>query len=77
MKGIKMIIEKRQLIHNMLIKHFTEEGLVFIDKMNSNGGFYFFDDATALELKMKGYNVLRAPNGTKSTKRQPAWYIKE
>lgn len=71
-----MIVENRQLIHDMLISHFTEEGLVYIDKMNSNGGLYFFDDATALELKKKGYKVFYAPNGTRSTERKPAWYIK-
>lgn len=70
-----MIIERAQLIRKMLLDHLLENGYEFVDRSGEGGGFYFFDEALAEELKAKGYRVKFAQEGARSTGNRPAWYI--
>lgn len=71
-----MIVEKNKLIHDMLIKHFVENNMEYIDKTDKGGAIYFFDEAASKELALKGYKVQYAQNGSKSTSGRAAWYIR-
>lgn len=71
----KMIVENNTLIHDMLIRHFLDHRLEYVDLTDRGGSLYFFDEATSKELAEKGYEVHYAQNGTKNTSNRPAWYI--
>ena len=59
-----------------LIRHFTDNKIEFVDKTDRGGSLYFFDKNIADDLKGRGYEVLYAENGSKSTGYRPAWYIR-
>lgn len=64
------------LHHVDVIVLFQDKGLDYVDKTAQGGGFYFFSEAMAEELKTQKCHVSYAPNGTKSTKGRPAWFVK-
>ena len=53
-----------------------DTGLEYVDKTESGGSLYFFDETIADSLKQEGYSVFYAPNGTKGTKHRAAWFVK-
>ena len=60
----------------VIVNRLIRKGLKYVDQTEKCGALYFFDKAMADELKKEGVTVAYAPNGTKSTKGKPAWYVK-
>ncbi|MBR0340884.1 MAG: AAA family ATPase [Oscillospiraceae bacterium] len=60
----------------VIVNRLIRKGLKYVDQTEKGGALYFFDKAMADELKKEGVTVAYAPNGTKSTKGKPAWYVK-
>lgn len=62
--------------HAVIINRFKRHGIRYLDLTAKGGAIYFFDKTMADELKKEGLTILYAANGTKSTKGEPAWYVK-
>lgn len=62
--------------HAEMIELFRDRGLEYVDKTAQGGGFYFFNETMAEELKIQKCHVSYAPNGTKNTEGRPAWFVK-
>lgn len=64
-----------------LIKYLTSKGLNPIDKRNKGGGLWVVGGSELKpileKLTNKDINFEFAPNGSRSTRRQPAWYTKD
>ena len=70
-----MIDSREKLMHDAIVRHFTDESIEYIDKTEKGGSLYFFDEQAAKDLQSKGYSVRFAEKGTKGTEHRAAWYI--
>lgn len=70
-----MIESKAKLMYDAIVRHFTDDGIEYIDKTEKGGSLYFFDERVAEELQTKGYSVRFTEKGTKGTEHRAAWYI--
>lgn len=61
---------------NEILHYLQDNRYDYIDKTEKGGALYFFEQAAADELKKRGINVMHAPNGSRSTKNRPAWFVK-
>ena len=70
-----MIERYNMIVHDMVVSNLKFRGIEFIDLTAVGGGLYFFDQTFADDLKAGHYDVRYARNGTRRTRRRPAWYM--
>lgn len=70
-----MIERYSMIVHDMVVSNLKFRGIEFIDLTDVGGGLYFFDKTFADDLKAGHYDVRYARNGTRRTRRRPAWYM--
>ena len=71
-----MLKNKKDVLADSVVQYLREKHLEYIDKTYNGGSIYFFDEGAAAELKEAGYSIQFATNGTRSTNKRPAWYLK-
>lgn len=64
------------LIYHATLRYLREKNAEYIDKSTSGGSLYILDKRVANDLMGMGCHLFFAENGTRATKRRPAWYLK-